>query len=112
VSPAGTCPAAVGFGVPAAPGTGIGPYLAIKGVGDIGVGLITVALLIAAPAYPVAWFLAAARIPLGDMLIVSRGHGPRATAYGIHGMIHSRECRDLGIRDKRLGRQRDPVTGP
>jgi hypothetical protein len=78
--------AAAGFGLPAASGAEIGPYLAIKGVRDIGSGLIALALLIAAPAHALAWFLvAAACIPLGDMLIVVRSRGSRTTAYAIHG---------------------------
>ena len=78
--------AAAGYGVPAAPGAGITPYLAVKGDRDIGFGLVTLALLIAAPAHALGWFLAAAAsMPLGDMLIVLRNRGPRATAYGIHG---------------------------
>jgi hypothetical protein len=78
--------AATSFGVPVTPGADIDPYLAIKGVRDIGTGLVTFALLIAAPAHALAWFLVAgAAIPLGDMLIVLRNHGPKATAYAIHG---------------------------
>ena len=78
--------AAAGYGVPVAPGADITPYLAVKGDRDIGSGLVTLALLIAAPAHALAWFLvAAASMPLGDMLIVLRNRGPRATAYGIHG---------------------------
>jgi hypothetical protein len=78
--------AAAAFGLPAVPGADIGPYLAIKGVRDIAAGLITLTLLIAAPAHALAWFLlAAASIPLGDMLIVLRNRGRRATAYGVHG---------------------------
>jgi hypothetical protein len=78
--------AAASFGVPAAPGADIGPYLAIKGVRDIAAGLIALALLIAAPAHALAWFLVAgAGIPLGDMFIVLRSHGRRTTAYAIHG---------------------------
>lgn len=78
--------AAIGYGVPAVPGAGITPYLAVKGDRDIGFGVVTLALLIAAPAHALGWFLAAGAImPLGDMLIVLRNRGPRATAYGIHG---------------------------
>jgi len=78
--------AAAGYGVPATPGTGITPYLAVKADRDIGFGLVTLALLIAAPTHALAWFVAAAAsMPLGDMLIVLRNRGPRATAYGVHG---------------------------
>ncbi len=78
--------AAAGYGLPTAPGAGLRPYPAIKGIRDIAAGLMTLALLIAAPAHVLAWFLvAAAAIPLGDMLIVLRSHGTRVTAFGIHG---------------------------
>jgi hypothetical protein len=75
--------AAAGYGVPAAD---ISPYLAVKADRDIGFGLVTIALLIVAPAHALGWFLVAgASMPLGDMLIVLRNRGPRATAYGVHG---------------------------
>lgn len=60
--------------------------VAIKGVRDVAAGLIALALLIAGPAHTLGWFLvAASAVPLGGMLIVLRSHGPRVTAYGIHG---------------------------
>jgi hypothetical protein len=78
--------AAAGYGVPTAEGAEVTPYLAVKGDRDIGFGLVTIALLIAAPAHALGWFLVAgASMPLADMLIVLRNHGPRATAYGVHG---------------------------
>jgi hypothetical protein len=80
-------PSAAAFGV------GIGPqagdataYLAVKGVRDIGSGLIAIALIVAATPQAVGWFmLCAAVIPIGDALIVLRYQGPKLAAYAIHG---------------------------
>jgi hypothetical protein len=80
--------AAVGFfGVPIRhDSAAIGPYLAIKGVRDIGVGLITFALLITATAHVLGWFIiATTAIPLSDAMIVLRYSGSKAAAFGIHG---------------------------
>jgi hypothetical protein len=64
----------------------IDPYMAIKGVRDIGVGLITLALLITASAHVLGWFIiATSAIPLGDAVIVLRYSGSKAAAFGIHG---------------------------
>ncbi len=76
--------AAAGYGVPASP-TGDGAYLAVKGVRDLALGLLGLALLAFAGARAEAWFmLVAALIPLGDMLIVLRHGGTKAIAFGIH----------------------------
>lgn len=76
--------AAAGYGVPATAG-GDAAYLAVKGVRDLSLGIIGLALLAFAGARPEAWFmLGAALIPLGDMLIVLRHGGTKAAAFGIH----------------------------
>ena len=73
--------AAAGYGVPA----DAGAYLAVKGVRDLSLGLMGLALLAFVGAPAGAWFmLAAALIPLGDMLIVLRHGGTKAVAFGIH----------------------------
>jgi hypothetical protein len=76
--------AAAGYGVPADP-AGNSAYLAVKGVRDLSLGIMGLALLAFAGVRAEAWFmLAAALIPLGDMLIVLRHGGTRAVAFGIH----------------------------
>ena len=76
--------AAAGYGVPAEPADA-GAYLAVKGVRDLSLGLMGLALLAFVGAPAGAWFmLAAALIPLGDMLIVLRHGGTKAVAFGIH----------------------------
>jgi hypothetical protein len=75
--------AAAGYGVPAP--TSDSAYLAVKGVRDLSLGIMGLALLAFAGARAEAWFmLAAALIPLGDMLIVLRHGGTKAVAFGIH----------------------------
>jgi hypothetical protein len=78
--------AAAGFGVPAGR-EGNGAYLAAKGIRDIVSGIFVVILLAAGMPHVLAWFLlAAALIPAGDMIVVLRHRGPKATAYGVHGV--------------------------
>jgi hypothetical protein len=73
--------AATAYGVPAARGA----YLSVKGVRDVSFGLIGLALLAFVGAVAGAWFmLVVALVPLGDMLIVLRHGGTKATAFGIH----------------------------
>jgi hypothetical protein len=76
--------AAAGYGVPAVAGQG-DAYLSVKGLRDLTSGLIGLALLAFAGAQAEAWFmLVVALVPLGDMLIVLRHGGTKATAFGIH----------------------------
>jgi hypothetical protein len=76
--------AAAGYGVPDN-GAGDNAYLAVKGVRDLSLGIVGVVLVAFVSARAEAWFmLAAALIPLGDMLIVLRHGGTKATAFGIH----------------------------
>ena len=76
--------AAAGYGVPAEP-AGDGAYLAVKGLRDLSLGVMGLALLAFAGVRAEAWFmLVAALIPLGDMVIVLRHGGTRAVAFGIH----------------------------
>lgn len=78
--------AAAGYGVPEDQ-AGNSAYLTAKGLRDIAAGMFTAILLAAQRPHLLAWFLvAAALIPVGDMIIVLRHHGPKATAYGIHGI--------------------------
>ena len=77
--------AASGYGVPAGP-AGDHAYLAVKGIRDVVSGIFTAIVLAAQLPHVLAWFLlAAALIPAGDMIVVLRNRGPKATAYGVHG---------------------------
>jgi len=62
------------------------PYLAVKGVRDITSGIAVFVLLAAGTPRILGGYMAAASlIPIGDGIIVLRRHGPKATAYGVHG---------------------------
>ena len=62
------------------------PYLAVKGVRDIASGVVTFVLLAAGRPHILGRYLVAASIiPIGDAVIVLRGNGAKATAYGVHG---------------------------
>ncbi|OXM56222.1 small membrane hydrophobic protein [Amycolatopsis thailandensis] len=74
-----------GFGLPVMPSKG-DPFLAIKGVRDIGTALVLLALLLLRNVRAVGWgLLALAFIPIGDMLIVLTHNGSPGAAFGIHG---------------------------
>jgi hypothetical protein len=73
-----------GFGVPVPAGDN--PFLAVKGVRDIGSGLVLLAVLALRRPRVVGWVtLAASTIPTGDALIVLAYGGPASAAYGVHG---------------------------
>ncbi len=77
-------PSAAGYGVPAGP-AGDSAYLTVKGLRDLSLGIIGLALLVFVGVRAEAWFmLVAALIPLGDTLIVLRHGGTKAVAFGIH----------------------------
>jgi hypothetical protein len=62
------------------------PYLAVKGVRDITSGVVVFVLLAGEKPHVLGRYLAVASIiPIGDAIIVPRGHGQKATAYGVHG---------------------------
>jgi hypothetical protein len=62
------------------------PYLATKGVRDIASGVAVFVLLAAGKPHVLGRYLIAASIiPIGDAIIVLRGNGAKATAYGVHG---------------------------
>jgi hypothetical protein len=76
--------AAAGYGVPAK-ADGDPAYLTIKGLRDLTLGLLGLALIAFSNAHAVGWYmLVATIIPLGDMLIVLRHGGTKAVAFGIH----------------------------
>ncbi|MCP9949482.1 DUF4267 domain-containing protein [Actinomadura madurae] len=76
--------AAAGYGVPAKP-DGDTAYLEIKGLRDLTLGLVGLALIVFAGAHAAAWYMLVAAIaPLGDTLVVLRHGGTRAVAFGVH----------------------------
>jgi hypothetical protein len=76
--------AAAGYGVPAKT-DGDAAYLSVKGLRDVGYGILGLALLAFADAHAVGWFmLVAALNPLGDTAVVLRHGGSRAVAFGVH----------------------------
>ncbi|MEU4835532.1 DUF4267 domain-containing protein [Streptosporangium sp. NPDC023615] len=76
--------AAAGYGVPAKP-DGDAAYLTVKGLRDLGYGVLGLALLAFAGAHAAGWFmLVAALNPLGDTVVVLRHGGTKATAFGVH----------------------------
>ncbi|SEP53193.1 DUF4267 domain-containing protein [Amycolatopsis saalfeldensis] len=77
---------AKGFGLATIP-TGTTAFFQIKGVRDIGTGLVAGAAMLAGGPHVVGWvLLAEAFIPVGDMLIILRHKGNRAMAFGVHGL--------------------------
>ncbi|MFI6510852.1 DUF4267 domain-containing protein [Streptosporangium sp. NPDC050855] len=81
--------AAAGFGIPDTPtedGT-FRAWLAVKAVRDIAAGLLILVVLVGGTTHLLGWVvLAAAFIPVGDAVIVLRSNGPKAAAYGVHGV--------------------------
>ncbi|HEY3683314.1 MAG TPA: DUF4267 domain-containing protein [Streptosporangiaceae bacterium] len=76
--------AAAGYGVPAVPADH-GAFLTVKGLRDGSYGLLGLALLAFAPASAAAWLMLIVAInPVGDMFVVLRNGGTKATAFGIH----------------------------
>ena len=77
---------AAGFGLPVLPAHDARAWWQLKGVRDIGSGLVLVPMIFFEPdALP--WVvLVEALIPLGDMLVVLGNGGSRAKAFGIHGL--------------------------
>lgn len=73
---------AAGFGVP----TEAGPFLAAKGIRDIGSGVVGLALLATRWFRAAGWaVIALALIPAGDALVVLAWEGPPVLAYAMHG---------------------------
>jgi hypothetical protein len=80
--------AAAAFGIGTTqPGGVTDPYLASKGVRDIASGIAVAVLLAARKPHILGGYLVAASIiPVGDGINVLRHNGPKATAYGVHGV--------------------------
>ncbi|MGW1997965.1 DUF4267 domain-containing protein [Embleya sp. NPDC001921] len=77
---------ASGFGLPTRPEDERTGFLAVKGVRDIGTGLVMLALLLAGHRRALGWtMLAMSFIPAGDMTVVLGNDGSAATALGVHG---------------------------
>lgn len=66
--------------------TGSTAFFEIKGDRDLGAGLILGVAMLAGSPHLVGWLLlAAAVMPLCDMLIILRHQGKKGIAYGVHG---------------------------
>jgi Domain of unknown function (DUF4267) len=80
--------AAAGYGVlPSLDQPSAGAYLSVKGVRDIASGLFVIIPMAAGATHLVGWvILAATIIPLADAAIVLRNGGPKAIAWGVHGV--------------------------
>ncbi|MFD1936986.1 DUF4267 domain-containing protein [Nonomuraea mangrovi] len=75
---------AAGFGLPLVPSDSA--FLLVKGVRDLGSGLVIFTLLIAGQRRGLGFtMLAMAFIPLGDAVVVLSRHGVPALAYLMHG---------------------------
>ncbi|MFJ5834955.1 DUF4267 domain-containing protein [Streptomyces sp. NPDC093089] len=77
---------AEGFGVPLRPQGGGEGFLMVKGMRDIGFGLVILVLLAGQRKALGMAMAAMAVVPVGDMTIVLSHGGPAATAYGVHGL--------------------------
>ncbi|MGW0250102.1 DUF4267 domain-containing protein [Nocardia goodfellowii] len=78
---------ASGFGLPAWPEGDAAGFLNVKGVRDIGTGVVILALLAAKQRYALAiTTLAMALIPFGDMLTIFRWDGSTTIALSVHGL--------------------------
>ncbi|GAA3441161.1 DUF4267 domain-containing protein [Planomonospora venezuelensis] len=74
---------AEGYGVPVS----MNAYLTVKGVRDITAGLVVLPALLTGNQHMLGWLiLASVFAPLGDMVVVLRNGGPRAVAFGVHGL--------------------------
>jgi hypothetical protein len=77
---------AAGFGLDHVPEKA-DAFFNIKGVRDIGTGLVPLALMIYGDPHALGWvILAEAFIPFGDMTIILRHGGKKAVALGVHGL--------------------------
>ncbi|MET8542643.1 DUF4267 domain-containing protein [Kitasatospora sp. NPDC004799] len=78
---------AEGFGVPLWSGDLGNGFLRVKGMRDIGFGLVILTVLLAGQRKALGLAMAAmAVVPTGDMLVVLSEGGPAATAFGVHGL--------------------------
>ncbi|MGC5054744.1 DUF4267 domain-containing protein [Micromonospora sp. DT48] len=79
--------AAAGFGIPDTPTEDptFRAWLRVKAVRDIASGILIFIVLAGGTPHLLGWYmLAAAGMPTGDAMIVLRGNGPKAIAYGVH----------------------------
>ncbi|MFD2352303.1 DUF4267 domain-containing protein [Nonomuraea ferruginea] len=75
------------FGLPDWPSGDGGGFLILKGIRDIGSGLVLGVLLVTGQRRALGWvLLTMAVIPFGDMANVLAHHGSVAAAFGIHGL--------------------------
>ncbi|WP_020660305.1 DUF4267 domain-containing protein [Amycolatopsis benzoatilytica] len=76
---------AAGFGFTTVP-AGPNPLYTIKGVRDLGLGLVLVVALLAGGPHIAGWvLLAEVFMPLGDLTAILLHKGKKAIAFGVHG---------------------------
>ena len=74
------------FGLSVIPSEQATPWLRLKGVRDLAIGVVAGVLLLTAPPTVIGWILLAfALIPLGDAATVLASQGKPGAAWGIHG---------------------------
>ncbi|MYV97836.1 DUF4267 domain-containing protein [Streptomyces sp. SID3343] len=106
---------ASGFGVPTWPQHDGTAFLAVKGVRDIGTGLVVFALLVTGHRKALGWAMAAiAFVPVGDMVIVLSEDGSAGTAYGVHGLTAASVALTAGLllRERRVAAATPGSTEP
>ncbi|WP_199551377.1 DUF4267 domain-containing protein [Streptomyces sp. N35] len=75
------------FGLPSWPSGDGGGFLILKGIRDVGSGLVIGALLLTGHRRAMAWaLLAESLIPFGDMSNILAHQGSTAAAFGVHGL--------------------------
>ncbi|WP_331770848.1 DUF4267 domain-containing protein (plasmid) [Embleya sp. NBC_00888] len=101
---------ASGFGLPSWPEHEGTAFLAVKGVRDLGSGLVVFALLLTGHRRALGWaLLAISFVPAGDMVVVLSNDGSAAKALGIHGLTAALVALTAGL----LLRERPaPATSP
>ncbi|MFI1383972.1 DUF4267 domain-containing protein [Embleya sp. NPDC020886] len=104
---------ASGFGLPSWPEHEGTAFLAIKGVRDLGTGLVLFALLLTGHRRALGWaMLAMSFIPAGDMVIVLSNEGSTGKALGIHGLTAVLVALTAGLllRERPAARAAMPTT--
>jgi hypothetical protein len=83
IAPGSTAP---DFGLPTWPEHDGKAFLAVKGVRDVGTGLVVLALLLTGQRRALGWaMLAITFVPAGDMVVVLGNDGSTGAALGVHG---------------------------
>lgn len=73
-----------GFGLPVLPAPEARAWWQVKGIRDVGLGLVLIAFILFAPAQLPMLLLVTSVIPFGDAWIILANHGSRKTAFSVH----------------------------